>query len=318
MSQRGIDRPETLPLYPSNTDLNVLAWHVHGSWMGAFVSGRHTYWLPVRDDSPHGRRRPEWGGNVRELTPDAARRTPIDIVVYQNVRELEEARDWLGDRRVPAIYVEHNTPQGRINELRHPLADRDDVTLVHVTHFNALMWDSGATPTRIIEHGVADPGYLYDGTLPRIGAIINEAPRRARVTGTDLLPLFERIAPIDLYGIGAVDLRQRELHAALAQRRLYLHPYRWTSLGLALLEAMMLGMPVVALATTEAPRAIPPEAGVCSNDLRVLRDAVQWLIEEPDAARTLGRAGRAAALARYALPRFLHDWDVLLAETVAR
>ena len=40
----------------------------------------------------------------------------------------------------------------------------------------------------------------------------------------------------------------------MARRRLYLHPVRWTSLGLSLLEAMHLGMPVVALATTEVPR----------------------------------------------------------------
>ena len=47
-------------------------------------------------------------------------------------------------RDVPAIYVEHNAPQGRIADMRHPVADRDDLTLVHVTHFNALFWDAGA------------------------------------------------------------------------------------------------------------------------------------------------------------------------------
>jgi hypothetical protein len=48
-------------------------------------------------------------------------------------------------RDLPAIYLEHNAPQGRINELRHPAADRDDLLLVHVTHFNALFWDAGST-----------------------------------------------------------------------------------------------------------------------------------------------------------------------------
>ena len=47
--------------------------------------------------------------------------------------------------------------------MRHPMADRDDLQLVHVTHFNALFWDAGATPTRVIEHGIVDPGPRYRG-----------------------------------------------------------------------------------------------------------------------------------------------------------
>src|ERR671938_804 len=63
---------------------------------------------------------------------------------------------------------------------------------------------------------------------------------------------------------------QHELHGEMARRRAYLHPIRWTSLGLSLLEAMHLGMPVVALGTTEVHEAVPPEAGVVSTRLDVL------------------------------------------------
>jgi glycosyltransferase involved in cell wall biosynthesis len=169
----------------------------------------------------------------------------------------------------------------------------------------------------VIEHGIPDPGYRYAGTLPHSAVVINEAARRGRVTGTDLLPAFERVAPLDLFGIGSArDVHQSVLHDELALRRVYVHPFRWTSLGLSLLEAMMLGLPAVALATTEAPRAVPPEAGVCSNDLSVLLEAVRWLIADPAAARALGRSARAATLARYGLPRFLQAWDSLFAELV--
>src|SRR3712207_9455154 len=60
------------------------------------------------------------------------------------------------------------------------------------------------------------------------------------------------------------DVPQEELHDVMAQRRCYLHPIRWTSLGLSLIEAMHLGMPVVALATTEAVEAVPPAVGGAS------------------------------------------------------
>jgi glycosyltransferase involved in cell wall biosynthesis len=100
----------------------------------------------------------------------------------------------------------------------------------------------------------------------------------------------------------------------MARRRVYLHPIRWTSLGLSLIEAMHLGMPVVALATTEAPEAVPPEAGTISTDVAALADAIRALMADPDDAAERGRAARRVALERYGLGRFLADWDELLAE----
>src|SRR3712207_2025357 len=102
----------------------------------------------------------------------------------------------------------------------------------------------------------------------------------------------------------------------MARRRVYLHPIRWTSLGLSLLEAMHLGMPVVALGTTEVAEAVPPEAGVVSNRLDVLDDALRQLVSDADEARERGDAARRAALERYGLGRFLDDWERLLAQVV--
>jgi glycosyltransferase involved in cell wall biosynthesis len=298
--------------------MRILIWHVHKAWMTAFVQGPHQYLVPVLPYAGGaGGRVPEWPDSVIDVLPEQAAAAGVDAVVMQRPRELELLAEWyLGGRRpgreVPAIYLEHSTPQGRINEMRHPAADRSDLTLVHVTHFNALLWDSGSTPVQVIEHGIPDPGYRYTGELARAGVVINEPERRARVTGTDLLDGFGKVAPVDLFGIGSRDLSQDRLHDELARRRLYVHPYRWTSLGLSLLEAMHLGMPVLALASTEAPRAVPASAGVVSSDVRILHEAASWLMEDPDAARRLGRAAREHACHRHGLARFLADWDRLL------
>jgi glycosyltransferase involved in cell wall biosynthesis len=174
----------------------------------------------------------------------------------------------------------------------------------------------------VIEHGVVDPGPLWTGELARLGVVVNDPARRGRLVGADLVPEFSRIAPVDLFGmntdrvrgVSAYDLPQAELHAALARRRVYVHPFRWTSLGLSLIEAMHLGMPVVALATTEAVEAVPPAAGACSTRMDVLTGAVRRLLSDPDEAAEAGRVAREAALARYGLDRFLHDWDRLLKE----
>jgi glycosyltransferase involved in cell wall biosynthesis len=319
--------------------VRVLLWHVHGSWTTAFVQGRHEYLIPVTPDrGPDGLGRArtyDWPASAVEVTREEAASAEVDVVVLQRPHELEGlAAQWLGGRRpgrdLPAVYLEHNAPQGRINELRHVAADRDDLVVVHVTHFNDLFWDCGSTPTRVIEHGIVDPGDRYTGEVAAAAVVINEPGRRARVTGTDLLGRLGAEVPLDLFGMqsgllagapgvrSVADLAQDRLHDQMARRRLYLHPVRWTSLGLSLLEAMHLGMPVVALATTEVVEAVPPEAGVISTQVEVLAEAARRLVADPEQARLMGKAARVAATGRYGLGRFLADWDALLEEVRRR
>jgi len=316
--------------------MRVLLWHVHGSWSTAFVHGRHTYLLPVtpeRDADGLGRARTyPWPDSAVEVPAGALRDEHVDVVVLQRPHELGLAAEWLGRRPghdVPAVYVEHNTPRGDVPNTRHPLAGRSDIPVVHVTAFNELFWDNGVAPTVVIEHGVLDPGHRYTGEHPRAGVVVNEPVRRWRVTGTDLLPRFAEAVPLDVFGMRVAGLPQRlglpeellrvhedrpqdRLHAELARLRVYLHPIRWTSLGLSLVEAMHLGMPVVALATTEAVEAVPPEAGVVSTRMDVLTAALREFVADPAQAGHAGEAARTAALKRYSLDRFHADWDRLL------
>jgi hypothetical protein len=307
--------------------VKILLWHVHGSWTTGFVHGDHDVVVPVLPDrGPDGvgiARTYTWPAAVRELPPEELADEPFDVVVLQRPHELELAEEWLGGRRpgrdVPAVYVEHNTPQGRIADMAHPARDWG-IPIVHVTHFNRLMWDCGDARTHVIEHGIVDPGHAYTGELERAAAVANEARRRGRVTGTDLiLDLRERL-PVDLFGMdseslgGVGDLPHAELHREMARRRVYLHLNRWTSLGLSLLEAMHLGMPVVALSTTEAPEAIPADVALITNRPDRIEAAARELLADPDRAREQGARCRAHALERFGLQRFLADWDALLAD----
>lgn len=322
--------------------MRILVWHVHGSWTTSFVHGGHDYLLPVvADRGPDGRGRARtwtWPARAVEVSPESLADADIDLVVLQRPEEMLLVEEWTGrrpGRDLPAVYVEHNTPGGRAATSRHPLADQRDIAIAHVTHFNRLFWDCGSARTAVIEHGIVDPGHRYSGEWPRAGLVINDPVRRGRAVGTDLLPAIAGAAPLDVFGMnvralaGAVDvaadrlwtfedLSQQHMHTELARRRVYVHTSRWTSLGLSLLEAMQLGMPVVALATTEAVRAVPPQAGVVSTRVEDLVSAVWRFVHDPLEAQTVGAAAREAALARYGLGRFLADWDALLQDALVQ
>jgi hypothetical protein len=313
--------------------MRILLWHVHGSWTTSFVQGGHDYVLPLtpgRDADGLGRARTwQWPSNVVEVPCDELRDVDVDVVVLQRPHEPELVERWTGrrpGRDVPAVYVEHNTPGGEVPFTRHPMAGQSAVPVVHVTHFNRLFWDCGQAPTDVVEHGIVDPGHRYTGDLARAAVVVNDPVRRGRAVGTDLLPGLAQAAPLDVFGmrvdgLGAElglpghrlatfeDLPQSRLHVELARRRVYLHTSRWTSLGLSLLEAMHLGMPVVVLAATEAVDAVPAAAGVVSSRPDRLAAAAAELLDDPDRARSVGAAAREAALSRYGLARFLADWD---------
>jgi hypothetical protein len=254
-------------------------------------------------------------------------------VILQRPEELELTHRWLGRRPgadVPAIYLEHNAPRPSAVESVHPVASRSDVPLVHVTDFNRLMWDNGAAPTRVIAHGIHDPGPLYSGETAAAATMINEPVRRARTVGADLLEPLSRHVPIDVWGIGTDELNTgrspnsrvtgrgnlpaARLMAEVARRRVYLHTARWTSLGLSLIEAMFLGMPIVAVASTMAPLVVPPEAGVVSADVATLGWAAEGFIADHGSAVAAGKTAREHATAHFGIDRFLADWDQLIEE----
>jgi len=323
--------------------VRILAWHVHGSWLTSLVQGGHEYVVPVLPDrGPDGLGRArtfDWPDTVVELTPEQLRDADLDLVLLQRPSEPALLGRWTGRQigvDLPAVYVEHNTPRGDVQGWRHPMADRDDVPVVHVTDWNRTMWDNGRAPTRVVEHGVPDHGDRYTGEFDSLAVCVNEPVRRWRVAGTDLVGQVSRLVPVTYFGMGTAELETRAaelagrfpvpelagrfdvsqdvLHRLMPRHLAYLHPYRWTSLGLSLVEAMTLGMPVLCLAATAAPESVPPEAGLVSSDVDALAaTARQWLVDR-DAARACGQAARRHALRRFGLQRFLEDWDLIFKE----
>lgn len=312
--------------------LRILTWHIHGNYLWYLSRIPHELYLPVMPGGRQG-----YGGrggtfpfgpNVHEVPADEVARLDLDVMLYQSRGNWEEDRfDILSpaQRRLPAIYLEHDPPREHPTDTPHPVDD-PSVLLVHVTSFNDLMWDSGRTPTRVIEHGVVVPEELsYGGELARGIAVVNNLPTRGRRVGADLFDRAARDVPLDLVGMGSDEagglgeVPPPELAAFVAPYRFFFHPIRYTSLGLALCEAMMIGMPVVAPATTEVATVIRTgESGIVDTDVGALIDGMRSLVRDHALARTLGEGARRVARERFDIRRFVRDWDRTLSEVTGR
>lgn len=308
--------------------LKILIWHVHGAYLYYLAHAPHDFHVlskPERSSGYAGKYgHIPWPDNVHDMPVADLPGREFDCVIfqspgqYQTEQHLHFSAEQL---RLPKIYIEHDPPQQHPTDTRHYGAD-SDVMLVHVTHFNRLMWDNGRAATRVIEHGVIIPeGIRYTGELARGIVVINNLAARGRRLGADVFEEMRADVPLDLVGMeaehlgGIGEVLHKDLCAFEARYRFFFNPIRYTSLGLAVIEAMMVGLPIVGLATTEMVSAI--EDGVCgylSTDPAYLRDAMQTLLEEPQLARELGENARRYALERFGIQRFASDWDRLLRE----
>ncbi len=304
--------------------MNIFTWHVHGSYLYYLAHAPHDFFVPVKPGRPegYGGRAPgsfAWPDNLHEVPCEAVGDLSLDCVLFQSRRNyLEDQFDILtpAQRRLPRIYLEHDPPRQHPTDTRH-IVDDPEMLLVHVTAFNELMWNSNRTPTRVIDHGVVVPeGVRYTGEIPRGLVVINGLAKRGRRLGADLFTQLRDIVPLDLAGMeseelgGLGEVPHDRLPAFQARYRFFFNPIRYTSLGLAVCEAMMVGMPIIGLATTEMVTAVTNGvSGYVETDVRRLAGRMRELLDDPAAARRLGDGARRTARERFNIDRFARDWD---------
>lgn len=311
--------------------LSILTWHVHGNYLYYLSQVPHDFFIVTKAGNPPGYAgkagRLPFGDNVQEVPVEKVAGRQFDVVLYQHRAHYMHDRLHVltpAQRALPRLYLEHDPPQEDPFAQLHWAQD-PGLVLVHVTHFNRLMWDSGRTPTTVIEHGVLVPdGVRYTGDLERGLVIVNHLQERGRRLGADVFEAMRRDVPLDLVGMNAEamggigEIGNLDLAAFSAPYRFLFNPIRWTSLGLAVVEAMMIGMPVVGLATTELSTVIRNgDSGFIHADPAALRDAMLRLLRDQRLAESWGEGARRTARERYSIERFVADWTRLLADVTA-
>lgn len=304
----------------------VLTWHVHGSYLYYLSHAKAEFYLPVKPGRPEGYGGRSgsfpWPDNVHEIAAQDVAGAEFDCVLFQSHRNWNVDRhEILGvrQRHLPRVFLEHDPPRESPTDTPHPVDD-PGVLLVHVTGFNQLMWDARSTPTTVVEHGVVDTGVQYTGELERGIAVVNNLSKRGRRLGADVFAAVRAEVPIDLAGMGSNelgglgDIPITQLWHTAGRYRFFFNPIRYTSLGLAVCEAMMAGLPVVALATTEMATVIENgRNGYADTRPAQLVARMQELFRSPQLAAELGRGARETAQERFGIERFASDWEDVFA-----
>jgi glycosyltransferase involved in cell wall biosynthesis len=313
----------------TNRRKRVLTWHIHGNYLYYLTQAPHDFYLPVKPDKPEGyggrAGTLPWGENVYEIPAEEVRSQEFDVILYQSHRNYREDRlQILSDQQikeVPQIHLEHDPPLGHPTDTRHPVDD-PNMLLVHVTHFNRLMWDSNRTPSTVINHGVLVPEDVrYQGDLEKGISVVNNIARRGRRTGADVFQYACQHVPLDLVGMNAKDIDglgevpYTELLQFEARYRFFFNPIRYTSLGLAVCEAMMIGMPILGLATTEMSAVIENGVnGFVDTNLDQLVACMKELLAHPARAKEISQGARQYAMEHFHIQRFAQDWDRVLSQ----
>ena len=314
---------------PQTKRLKIFTWHIHGSYLYYLAQGNFEIYLPTHEKKTEGYigrgTTFPFGDNVIEVPVGEVKDLSLDCILFQTpANYLRDQFDIFSEqqRTLPKVYLEHDPPQQTPTDTKH-VVDDPDVTLVHVTHFNRLMWDCGQTPTRVIDHGVIAPVAEYTGKLDRGIVVINNLNERGRRLGLDVFLEARKDIPLDLIGMdtkkigGLGEILHPQLPDFIKDYRFMFNPIRYTSLGLAVIEAMMVGLPVVGLATTEMVTVIRDGvSGLLHTDTQRLVEGMRKLIENKDLAMQLGRKGKEIALRRFNIDRFAADWYQLISEVI--
>lgn len=253
---------------------------------------------------------------LRAVRRMAQRRCPVIGHVRQHL-SAQKAKMYQLDRVACAVAVSHRIEEALV---RGGVSSDRVSTVYSGVEVTADVGD----PLNVrVKHGIPSDALV-------VGTVANLLPIKGLDTMIEALPVVRRKFPTVHYvvvGAGSdaylqelLDLcKDRAVNgvvhfvgsqyppwAYLASMDVYVQPSRDEALGIAAIEAMAMGKPVVAARVGGLPEVVIEEStGLLfpAGDASALSEAVMTLFEQPDLRITMGRAGRERARDVFALEK---------------
>ena len=252
---------------------DVLHTHlVHADLLGGLLRGRRTLVSTKHNDDPFRTRLP-----FRLVERGLARRAARVICITDALRRFNVERVGLPAAKLEVVHYGLDEPPAAWAENELELPEGKVVAAV-----------ARLEPQKGLDVAVEAMAGL-DATLVVLGV----GPERER------LEALAREHGVRLLLPGRVG----DVAAVLRRADLLVHPARWEGFGLALLEAMLCSLPVVATRVSSIPEVVADgETGVLvpPDDVPALAAALRRVLEDPG---DLGAAGLRRARAEYSVAR---------------
>jgi glycosyltransferase involved in cell wall biosynthesis len=215
---------------------------------------------------------------------------------------------------------------------RNGVIDSAKITVVHNgidTHrFNGSVARSGELPIVVGTVGHLAPIKGHDIFLRAAALISAHRPEvRFTVIGEDKSPQMDHrrslenlVAELGLSGIVTMPGWRDDMPAVLSSLTLFVSAARSEPFGLAIVEAMAAGLPVVAAASEGAMEIIEDGFSgklVPTDDPEALAQAINDLLDNPLERLRLGHNAQLAARERYSLARMASDTEQVYREVLA-
>jgi glycosyltransferase involved in cell wall biosynthesis len=316
----------------SGEPLAILCFRTHHGYQANLAATGHDFYLvPAPGTGAWDERSRPFPANYRWLERGvddfaAPPGVAFDLVISQSKStQYEPAVALSRALGLPLLSLEHTLPLPEWGDeaLRYYKAMRGDLN-VFVTASARERWGWRADEAAVIEHGI-DTEFFRPGEGPRAPvalSVVNQWRQRDWACGFSLWQETSAGLPVrvvgDNPGLSRPAASVEDLAQTYRTSRIFLNTSLVAALPLSLLEAMASGCAVVSTATGAVPDVITHGVnGLLANEAAGLHRHVQALLNDPELAERLGRAGRRTIVERYGLDRFARDWDAAFRQTAA-
>ena len=243
---------------------------VHADVYGALARGDRTLVSTKHNDDPFR------AGPFRHVEGALTRRAARVIAITEALKRFNVERVGLPADKIDVVRYGLDAPPRAWGENAH-LGLPDDARV--------LLAISRLVPQKGLDVAVRALRRVREEEPRAVLVVLGEGPERARLAGEGV------------YLPGRVG----DVSAWLARAELLVHPARWEGFGLALLEAMLAGKPVVATRVSSIPEiVVDGETGllVPPDDPEALAAAILRVLRDPG---RLGEAGLARARSEFSV-----------------
>ena len=245
---------------------------VHADVYGALARGERTLVSTKHNDDPFR------AGPFRYVERALTRRAARVIAITEALKRFNVERVGLPAEKLEVVHYGLDAP---------PAAWGENADLGLPADARVLLSISRLVPQKGLDVAVRALARVRDEEPRAVLVVLGEGPER------------ERLAGDGVYLPGRVG----DVAAWLGRAELLVHPARWEGFGLALLEAMLAGKPVVATRVSSIPEiVVDGETGllVPPDDPDALAAAILRVLRDPG---RLGEAGLARARSEFSVER---------------